>query len=101
MSLFGIFLASQLVVTVGNQPPAFDVKPTCRAYMGDVVQTQQSCENDESTARQQLAKEWNQFVGSDKAMCTDLTKGFDPSYVELLSCLEMMRDAKLPSDTQK
>jgi hypothetical protein len=101
MPPLGIVLASQLLLLVASQPPAFDIEPTCRASTEDIVQTRQSCENDEDSARQQLAKQWGQFVGSDKAMCTDLTKSFDPSYVELLSCLEMMRDAKMPSNAQK
>jgi hypothetical protein len=100
MTLFGILLASQLAMTVANTLPTFDVGPTCRATVGDGVETQQGCEDDEINAGQQLAKEWGQFSSSDQAMCVDLTRHFDPSYVELLSCLDMMRDAKTPTSAK-
>jgi hypothetical protein len=101
MSLLGLLLASQLVVTVANRPPVFDIEPTCRATMGDGLETLQGCESDERDAGQQLAKQWSQFSDSERAMCTDLTNSFDPSYVELFSCLDMMREAKSPTSGQK
>jgi hypothetical protein len=54
----------------------------------------QNCVADEQGAQQQLAKEWAQFAKSDKASCTEEVSGFEPSYVELLACLEAARDAK-------
>jgi hypothetical protein len=77
-----------------NRPPEFDFKPSCQATINQDVESYPSCSADETTARDQLSKEWPQFSGSDRSMCTDLTRSFDPSYVELLSCLEMMRDGK-------
>jgi hypothetical protein len=58
--------------------------------------SEQECLNDEKTAREDLAREWAQFSADDKATCTDETKNFNPSYVELLTCLETARDAKIP-----
>ena len=103
MPLFALLLASQLVATTADQGPTFDIEPACRdsATMADGVQTLQSCENDERVAHEQLTKQWKQFEGPDREMCTDMTKNFDPSYVELLSCLEMMRDAKTPPSEHK
>lgn len=108
MPLLAVFLASQLaasqlVIPVADQPPTLDFVPGCRdsVALGDTIQTQQSCENDEKSARDDLAKRWNQFAQADKDMCTHMTKNFDPSYVELLSCLEMMRDAKTPTTEQQ
>jgi hypothetical protein len=105
MSLLAILLASQLsassfTLTAADQTPTLDFEPGCRdsLAMGDGMQTLQSCEIDEKAARDLLAKQWSGFAQSDKAMCVDMTKNFDPSYVELLSCLEMMRDAKEPAN---
>jgi hypothetical protein len=50
---------------------------------------------DENEACDQLAKEWAQFSPGDQQRCTSITKtGGIPSYVELLVCLEMIRDAR-------
>ena len=54
-----------------------------------------ACERDENNARAALEKEWSQFTLSDKAHCVRLgTLGGSPSYVELLTCLEMAKGAK-------
>ncbi len=51
--------------------------------------------NDENAARDVLVKDWGQFSASDKDHCLSMiSTGGGPSYVELLSCLEMSRDAK-------
>jgi hypothetical protein len=96
MPFLELVLASQLVLIAADKAPDFNIEPTCRATVTEGMETVKSCQNDENTAQQQLAKEWSQFTTSDRAMCTDLVEGYDPSYVELLSCLEMMRDAKTP-----
>jgi hypothetical protein len=51
--------------------------------------------NDEKAAREDLVKNWSSFSGADKTHCLSMVStGGSPSYVELLSCLEMSRDAK-------
>jgi hypothetical protein len=100
MSIFAVLLASQLVIPVADRAPRFDFEPGCRATIGDGIGTLQSCEDDEKTAREQVAKQWNQFSGPDRSMCTEMKQTYHPSYVELLSCLEMMRDAKMPTSDQ-
>jgi hypothetical protein len=95
LSLSGALLASQLVVTVADQVPKIDIMPSCRgaAAMG-MGATLQNCVGDEQSARDQLVKEWPQFSTPDKTSCTKEISGFEPSYVELLTCLEAARDAK-------
>jgi hypothetical protein len=100
LSLSGALLAAQLTLTVADQVPKLDVTPGCRgaAAMG-IGATSQNCVADEKSAQEQLAKEWGQFAKSDKASCTEEISGFEPSYVELLTCLEAARDAKqVPHD---
>ena len=87
-----------------NGPPTLNVKPSCDAAAdrtsmeqtaGSNVRDVASCMRDENEARDQLAKEWAQFPSGDQRSCTSITKtGGIPSYVELLVCLEMDRDAK-------
>jgi hypothetical protein len=51
--------------------------------------------NDEKAAREDLVKNWSSFSADDKTHCLSMVStGGGPSYVELLSCLEMSRDAK-------
>ena len=62
----------------------------------------EACTRDELTARDQISKQWAQFSQTDKTRCIRLaTLGSEPSYVELLTCLEMSRDArKLPEHNE-
>jgi hypothetical protein len=94
ISLYGLFLSSQLIVAVADQVPTFDVLPSCRGGAVDGMATLESCVNDEKNAREQLVKGWAQFPAADKTTCSEGTGHFDPSYVELLECLEMYRDVK-------
>jgi hypothetical protein len=90
-----LVFGSQLTVMVADKVPTLDVTSTCRA---ETVQTQvdaPGCLKDEQEARDQLVKEWTQFVSADKATCVGLTEtGGSASYIELLTCLEMARDAR-------
>ena len=82
---------SQLVAA--DQVPNLDVRPGCQAT--DIADmSQQTCLEDERAARDDLMKEWGQFSAQDKAICTDQSTNYHPSYVELLTCLDIARDAK-------
>jgi hypothetical protein len=49
----------------------------------------------EREAREQLVKQWSQFSAADRAYCQELHKvGGDTTYTELLTCLELQRDAR-------
>jgi hypothetical protein len=78
--------------------PTINVRPTCQAAAGGIIglkQDIQSCLQSEQTTRDQLAKEWNQFRADDRASCTRLTTmSGGGTYTELLTCLEMRRDAR-------
>ena len=53
------------------------------------------CVEKEQEARDQLVKQWTQFLPAERAHCLRLTTlGGDPIYTELLTCLEMQRDAR-------
>lgn len=100
-------LGSQVTLAAVEGVPNLNVEPSCRAAadsaaMGTIgggnVRDLASCMRDENEARDQLAKEWSQFLPGERERCTSETKtGGSPSYVELLVCLEMIRDAKNPS----
>src|SRR6266850_1074733 len=92
-------LASSLFAVVADRVPVLKVEPSCRAA-GSVAmstgRTMESCMNDENAARDELGTAWAKFSADDKSHCLSMVStGGGPSYVELLSCLEMSRDAKL------
>ena len=94
-------LTAVLLVAGSDSVPKLDVNPSCRdaATLGeDINTTFDQCMNDEHDALAQLQKEWNQFSLSDRQSCTaeqsDIV-GLSSlsSYVELLECLVLARDA--------
>jgi hypothetical protein len=90
--------ASSLVTVAADNVPTLKVEPSCKAAGVEGVitgRTADSCLNDEKAAREELVKNWSSFSGDDKTHCLSMVStGGSPSYVELLSCLEMSRDAK-------
>ena len=97
--LFALAFASQLVVTVAEGVPAFDTAPGCRAAAQVAPKGFSACMKDEQDARTRLTSQWETFIASDRASCTqNETIGGSPSYVELLTCVEMSKAAEtLPS----
>ena len=100
-----VILLSSQIVLAADPVPKFDTGPICRsagaaAVMG--TRDTAACERDEINARTTLEKEWSQFTPSDKARCGRLvTQGGGPSYVDLLTCLELAKQVKeLPGGDQ-
>ena len=92
-------LSGTLLLAVADNVPSLNVEPACRAAakMGDSLSldtTLRQCLADEKSARDQLEKEWTQFAPALRQRCVATTQtGGDPSYVEVLVCLQMGRDA--------
>jgi hypothetical protein len=58
-----------------------------------------ACRRDEQEAQRKLQREWRQFTRAQRSSCVRLPGlGGDPSYVELLTCLEMAKQAGTPSN---
>jgi hypothetical protein len=96
---FGTFLfSSQLLIAVADTAPNLDFRNTCRnAATVSGAPTKNDidiCIADEQGARDQLVKEWAQFASIAKDRCVRASREYLPSYVELLTCLSMARDAK-------
>jgi hypothetical protein len=97
VALAVIPLTTQLLLPVADTPPTFDVTPSCHGAMankGDQA-TLKSCLDSEQKAHDQLLRDWSQFTPANRAMCRQVaTIGGEPTYSELITCLEMQRDAK-------
>ncbi|MBO0752644.1 MAG: hypothetical protein J2P53_11050 [Bradyrhizobiaceae bacterium] len=79
-------------------PPPLDVSVSCGAAARAGLaagRDKESCLADEHAAESQLGENWSKYSDADKTQCIGNVKTGGPaSYVELLSCLEVMRDAK-------
>lgn len=93
-----IVFALLVTAAVAQDMPRFNVQPSCRGAASLTPASFDNCLRDEETARTALAASWSQFNAGDRTRCSQETEtGGSPSYVELLTCLQMARDArKLP-----
>jgi hypothetical protein len=78
--------------------PRFDVARSCneaQAYTGDDKNlAYRGCMKDENEARAELARKWAHFKPGDRKDCVEQGAAPVPSYVELLTCLEMSDEAE-------
>jgi len=98
-AILAVSFGSPLLIEIADVPD-YDVAPACRAAVTVMPGSFNACMKDEQNARAQLAATWDRFAGPQRDNCV-LTEnsGGSPSYVELLTCLQMAQDAKtLPAD---
>jgi len=87
-----IILISLHPTPIADTAPKFDIARECQFGSKE---EQKRCTDEETQARDQLQTEWIQFSPSDKTLCNRETSiDSAPSYVELITCLEMERDVK-------
>jgi hypothetical protein len=91
-------LAAGFAIPIADEPPTLAVERGCRetARLDPLKQiTTEACLAQERSAHDELTKAWSTFSSLDRAHCESLTAiGGMPSYVELLICLQMSRDAR-------
>jgi hypothetical protein len=98
-------MATLSPVAVSDTVPKFDIAKECRFEGGSTADIDR-CHQDEAAALEELKANWEQFTDVDKSTChSSATIGGFASYVELLTCLEMAREAsntdKNPRDPKK
>jgi len=97
-----IALSTQLVMTVADGVPKFDIARGCRVDSSQAFdlsvglnETVKRCVADEQQALTKLQTQWSQFREPDKTQCTgEANIGGTPSYVDLLTCLQLANDAR-------
>src|SRR5262245_45374113 len=102
--LAALLLASTGIAVAQQGVPNINIGPSCRdAAKVSTAGMQQDYESglkSEEAARDVPAKQWNSFVAADRGSCYRLTTTGTPgTYTELLTCLEMKRDARKLPDT--
>jgi hypothetical protein len=102
--LFALVGLSALPVSVraeAERIPRLAVEKSCHdaeTYgLTDRNQTYKSCMLDEDQAKQQLEKNWSSYKGATRRQCMAAGAHPSPSYVELLTCIEMTEEILIPS----
>lgn len=100
LSISMIIVSSHLVVAVADHVPKFDIARSCKLDVAAASGLSaglplKRCISDENRARQQLASQWSKFPAANRASCTsEESVGGTPSYVSLLTCLQMSQWAR-------
>ncbi len=91
-------LAPPVTAAVADEPPKLDVTTPCNAAAQFALlagRDKDACVNDERTAETTLTENWSKYAADDKNQCVGTVQTGGPSsYVELLSCIEVLQDAK-------
>lgn len=91
-------LSASVVAAAADTVPELDIRPGCRAAAesaSSIKRDFDACVKSEEAARDKLKAGWNDFPAADRTRCIGMTRmGGPPSYVEVLTCVEMARDAR-------
>ena len=101
---FEAALLAGLTWLAADSVPTFNVEPFCRAVASRAAPAgdKDICLAEEREARDQLVQQWSRFDPADRIYCERLaTTGGDPTYTELLTCLELQRDARNLQEKQE
>jgi hypothetical protein len=100
---------SAAVLLIGSWPvqaddvPDLNVDPVCRGIAQQAKDPGEKggpdlafaqCVKSEQAMRQKLVNEWSTFKPAEKANCIGSENGGYASYTDLVTCLEMARDAR-------
>jgi hypothetical protein len=94
-----------MVVAQADGLPSLEFAQGCREAAAGDAKVLNSCMHDEQQARQKLSTQWETYQRGDRTECTALARlggrGVQ-SYVELITCLEMAKDARaLPKSAKE
>jgi hypothetical protein len=94
-----------IVVAQAGGVPSLEFAQGCHAGARGDAKFLATCMHDEQQARQQLVTSWETFPHADRTQCTALARlggGGLQSYVELITCLEMAKQARaLPKSAKE
>jgi hypothetical protein len=97
ITLVALSLGWHVGPAVADSPPRLNAGPSCDAAARGAVslgRDKDTCMSDERDAKDALTKTWSRYSRVHKAQCVGMTnRGGPPSYVELISCLDIMTDA--------
>jgi hypothetical protein len=98
IAVAALLIELQVPAAFADGPPKLDVDVSCNAASQFAISAgrdKESCLDDEHSAEKTLGQNWAKYRANDKSLCVGTVKTGGPaSYVELLSCLEVMQYAK-------
>src|SRR5262245_21273612 len=104
-ALVPVILTASQIILAADAVPKFNVEQTCRRAGEVSVSLGRSagdCKRDEEDAHSKLQQDWAQYTPAQRTGCVRFTSlGSPPSYVELLTCLEITKQAKELSEAWK
>jgi hypothetical protein len=102
LAFAALLLGAAPIAANAQAVPTLNLEPTCNvpAEIAALGRNKSACLKSENEARDKLTQDWSSFPVADRGLCTQTaTMGGTASYVELLTCLELRRDARnLPKD---
>ena len=97
ITLVALSLGSQIRPALADSPPKLNAGPSCDAAVRGAIslgREKEACMGDEHEAEDVLTRNWSQYTRAHKTQCVGMTsRGGPQSYVELISCLDIMKDA--------
>jgi hypothetical protein len=96
-SLIGATMTAGIALAAVDGVPNFNVEPSCRAAAQQAASADYVtvCRKSEQRAHDEIVRQWPQSTTADKAQCVpSAMAGGNPTYTELLTCLEMARDIR-------
>jgi hypothetical protein len=95
IALTSLLFGFQAAAAFAGVPPKLDVTKSCNAAAQASGRAKEACLESEQSGQSILAKKWSKYHADDKTRCIALVQiGGVPSYVELLSCLDALQDAR-------
>ena len=95
-----LILLTPFLVAAPGGVPAFNVEPSCRGGMNvgpaSEMALYRECLKEEAGARKLLQKQWTSFPRHVRESCASTAGMGTPSYVELLTCLQMTKQTITP-----
>ena len=97
--LLAIPLALHLIAASDSHIPTSDVRPRCRGVANHEHGHDASLCGGRTGRLDRLVETWTKFNIADRSSCLRTMMDFEPTYTELLTCLEMASDVrKLPEE---
>jgi hypothetical protein len=83
-------------VAVSDAVPRYNIEPTCKGGLDSpgLNERYSRCLSEENEARKKLEATWSRYPADDRTVCARTSSMASPSYVQLLTCLEMDAEAR-------
>ncbi len=98
--LLAVLFFGSIAASEAQELPQFNIEATCRAappLQGGIQDPYPSCMREETAARADLQRLWTTFSAEQRGICVRETRiEGSPSYVEVLTCLQMSGGGSSP-----